>query len=61
MKLLDTTPSLYPPAKADAIAAALQAGDDEWTYRAIHDPKGTGFSFVNVYDEDNVLVGRHHD
>jgi hypothetical protein len=61
MRLLDTTPSLYPPAKAEAIAAALQSGDKEWTYRAIHDPKGTGFSFVNVYDEDGVLVGTHHE
>jgi hypothetical protein len=61
MMLIDTTPTLYPPAKAEAIAAALQAGDAEWSYRAVHDPKGTGFSFVNVYDEDGVYVGTHHD
>jgi hypothetical protein len=59
MKRLDTTHKLFSPAQAEAIAAAMQAGDEEgWAYRAVHDPRGTGYSFVEVYDEEGECVAR---
>lgn len=57
IKKLDTTPSLFDPAKAEALAAEAQAGDPDWTYEADHDPKGTGYSRVRILDEDGELVG----
>jgi hypothetical protein len=51
--------TLLTAARADALAAHLNAdADDEWTYTAIHDPKGDGFSFVEVTDENGVTLGR---
>jgi len=45
-------------AKADELAARLNAEDDEgWTYKAKHCPIGTGWSYVEAYDEDGFLVG----
>lgn len=46
------------PAKADELAAKLNAEDDEgWRYAAKHCPRGTGWSVVEAYDEDGILVG----
>jgi len=57
MKLLDITPKLFTPAEAETKAAELQAGDnDGWSYAADHDPKGTGYSRVAVYDEEGELI-----
>lgn len=51
--------SLFAPAKADALAAQLTADDDEgWTYRAAHDPQGTGLSFITIYDDAGEFVGK---
>ncbi len=58
MKMLDTTPQLFDREKAIAIAAELKAGDPEWDYVPKHDPKGTGFSFIEVFDENGELVGK---
>ena len=57
MKQLDTTNHLYTPAKAEVVAAQLQAGDPDWTYTVIHDPKGTGYSYIVITDEEGVRVG----
>lgn len=55
--MLNTTPSLFTPEKAEAIAAEMTAGDDDgWGYAADHDPKGTGFSRVKITDEDGAFV-----
>ena len=59
MKLLDTTEHLYAPAKAEAVAAELQAHDEDWTYKVVHDPKGTGYSYIAIYDEDGEFVGKY--
>lgn len=46
-------------AEADEMARILNSDpDDEWTYHAMHDPKGTGWSFVEIRDEDGETVGR---
>lgn len=59
MKLIDTTGTLMTPAKAEAVAAEMTAGDDSgWKYTAVHDPKGTGYSFVKIEDEDGNFVGK---
>ena len=45
------------PAKADAMAAEMnRVEDDGWSYKAEHDPKGTGSSFVKAFDEDGEFV-----
>jgi len=51
--------TLYAPAKAEEVAALLTAVDEDgWTYKPKHDPLGTGWSFIEVFDEDTVLIGR---
>ena len=58
MLKMDTTPTLYSPEKAESIAAEMtEYEEDGWTYEADHDPKGTGYSRVKVYDEDAEFVG----
>ena len=59
MKRLDTTHRLYAKEAADALAAELTEGDEDgWTYEAVHDPRGTGGSFIEIYDEAGDFVGR---
>ena len=58
-KMLDTTETLYTKEKAEAIAAMMNADtDDDWTYLPNHCPNGTGFSFIEVYDEDGEFVAK---
>ena len=56
MLTLNTTPKLYNPNEAEAIAAEMNDGDDDWTYEVDHDPKGTGYSRIIVKDEDGEFV-----
>tara|TARA_Y100001970_G_scaffold258436_1_gene338332 strand:- start:68 stop:259 length:192 start_codon:yes stop_codon:yes gene_type:complete len=57
MKMLDSTAKLYSPAAAEAKAAQMNGNaDDDWTYAVKHDPKGTGYSLIEVYDEDGEFV-----
>ena len=49
--------SLFKPESADALAAGLNAEDDGWTYVVRHDPTGKGYSFIEIY-EDNELLGK---
>ena len=58
MKLLDQTHTLYIKERAEAIATELNAGDEDWTYIVVHDPAGTGYSFIEIHDEDGEFVGR---
>ena len=58
MKQLDTTHALFLPEAAERKAAELQAGDPDWTYSVRHDPEGTGYSFIEIFDEDGENVGR---
>ena len=54
---INRTPRLFAPAEAERIATALQAGEEDgWSYTADHDPKGTGYSRVEIRDEDGELV-----
>ena len=56
MMKLDMTKKFYTKEKAEAVAAEMNATDDDWVYVAKHDPKGTGWSFIEVYDEDGEFV-----
>jgi hypothetical protein len=50
--------SLLEPEHAEQIASELQEEDPDWSYRVQHDPKGTGLSFIEIFDEDGEFVGR---
>ncbi len=58
MATIATPGQLLSPADADATAARLGLEDPDWTYTAVHCPKGTGLSFILVHDEDGELVGK---
>jgi hypothetical protein len=58
MNLMNRPATLHTPEKAEALAAEMQSSDDGWTYVARHDPKGTGYSLVDIFDEDGELVGQ---
>jgi hypothetical protein len=55
--LLNSVHTTYAPEVAEKKAAELTASDD-WSYRAVHDPKGTGNSYIAIYDEDGEFVGK---
>ena len=57
MKKLDMTSTFYTKEEAEKIVAEMNATDD-WTYRPVHDPKGTGYSFIEIYDEDGEFVSK---
>ena len=58
MQMIDTTYRLFAPEVAEVTATKLQSGDEDWKYEVVHCPKGTGFSFINIFDEDGEFVGR---
>lgn len=47
---------MFDPSKVDAIVAMLNQ-DDGFEYRVRHDPKGTGRSVIEVYDEEGNYIG----
>ena len=56
--MLNTPKTLYKAEKAAQVAETLTATDEDgWQYVACHDSKGTGGSYIEVYDADGVLVG----
>jgi hypothetical protein len=57
MLLINTNGNLYSEAEANRIAAEMNASDD-WNYIAVHDPKGTGYSFINIFDEDGEFISK---
>jgi len=59
MKSIDTTGTLYHKADSIRIAAEMNAsGCDDWSYVAVHNPKGGDYSFINVFDEDGYFVAK---
>ena len=56
-KRIDTDPpTLYTPEDAEDAALSLSEFDSEWEYRVKHDPKGTGFSIIEVFDENGEFI-----
>ena len=59
MKLLDTTTRLLQPTEAERVARGLTDEDEGWSYTAVHDPQGTGWSFIEIRERGTgILVGR---
>lgn len=50
--------TLFAADKVDAVAAEMQANDDDWTYVVKHDPTGRAYSLIEIYDEDGEYVGK---
>jgi hypothetical protein len=51
--------TLMHPDKAEILSNTLNGEDEDgWTYEPVHDPKGTGYSYINVYDSTNELLGK---
>lgn len=57
LNIMNNPHELFTPEKAIAYAAAAKAGDPDWDYVPNHCPKGTGLSFIEVFDEDGEKVG----
>jgi hypothetical protein len=61
MKAIIHSPAKFYKNPADAELAATMAEAEDgcgWKYVAVHCPKGTGFSFINIFDEDGEFVGK---
>lgn len=57
--LLNHQGTAFTKDQAESVANTLNAdNEDDWEYRVKHDPKGTGCSLVEVYDEDGFLLGK---
>jgi len=50
--------TLFSKEKAITLADKLNAESDDCEFRPNHCPKGTGFSFIEIYDEDGEFVGK---
>ena len=55
--LINHVHTTFDPAKVDVVAAQMQSGDEDWSYVVKHDPKGTGRSIIQIFDEDGEFVG----
>lgn len=55
---LNHVEKLFAPAEAERVAAEMSASGEDWTYRVVRGPKGTGYSFIEIYDEDGAFVGK---
>lgn len=54
---LNHTHTIYQnAAAASAVAALMQAGDDDWTYVVKVDPNGSGRAVIAMYDEAGEFV-----
>ena len=56
-KLTNRPANLMNKEKVVEVARALKLSDPDWDYVVKHCPKGTGFSFIEIYDEDGEFVG----
>jgi len=53
------TYTLMPVAEANRKARYLNSEDEDgWSYEAVHDPLGTGGSFIKVFDEEGYFLGK---
>jgi hypothetical protein len=57
MLITNQTKFFKDPIKAEQVAATMQAEDQDWVYTPMHCPKGTGFSYIQIKDEDGLVVG----
>lgn len=58
MILLNHIHAVFPTvAAAEAVAAQNAAEDDDWEYRVVPDPQGSGRAIIKIFDEDKLFVG----
>ncbi len=48
----------FSPEAAEAMAKEMNNDDPDWEYKVVHCPKGTGYSFIEIYDEDGERLGK---
>jgi len=48
---------LFNPKDAEEKALELNESDD-WTYKVVHCPKGTGYSYIEIYDEEGEFISK---
>jgi hypothetical protein len=59
MATINTTEKLFAKDKAIEICEMLNNDEDnDWTFVAVNCPKGTGYSFINIFDEDGEFVSK---
>ena len=58
MFIADLPAKVYTKQESIAIVAEMNEQGDDWIYVAKHDPKGTGGSIIEAYDEDGLFVGK---
>ncbi len=56
--LINTIHKTFPKDECIKICEELNNSDDGWNYIPNHDPKGTGNSFIEIYDEDGEFISR---
>jgi len=54
--ILKNNKAFFSKERAIEVAAVCNESDDDWTYTPVHCPNGTGYSFVEIHDEDNEFV-----
>ena len=58
MLLINYPNCLYTPEFANELADELNSDEDnDWVYLVIHDPAGTDYSYIMVYDEVGLCLG----
>lgn len=57
--MINKTPRLFSPEAATVLVDHLNKDADDivWTYKVKHDPTGIGYCLIEIYDEDNILIG----
>ena len=58
MAIINHPHRLFTKEKSIEVAVMMQENDPEWTYTPVHCPKGTGYSFIEIYDEDGLFIGK---
>lgn len=54
---IDTTPAHFALDEVEAIAAEMQAADEDWTYTPNYDPSGRSrWARIEIRDEDGDFV-----
>jgi hypothetical protein len=56
MMIMTNNKRFYTPEEAERTAKIMNETDEDWNYVVKHDPKRTGYSFIEVYDEENEFV-----
>ena len=56
MIIMKNSKRFYSPEEAESKAKIMNETDEDWNYIVKSDPKGTGYSYIEIYDEENEFV-----